>query len=961
MKKILITFTVLFLVCLPLSHVKAVTKTDPSATLLKAEETTHATFPAEESEAWYKIVAPTSNDSGHTHFKVTLKSKQILSLSIYPSKERALADDTFFNYRVGTGKNNTATVNFPDAWDGEYWLKVSYIPKDDPSTVVAPYSLQYEEVFISPDHPAEKGAKGAVETAVMNKEDAADTLKDVRSILDGLLASSDAGKEISKLYYKTSPFLVEEFLQNSSSRNAFYNNLKVLRPFIQAAAEKREYTISKEEAKAFHAVSALIKDAVPTSLAKDIAALENKIDSQNLAGSSLSSIFDSLNVSATFAKSGTSKFIVKMKPNTSPKNLIKKASEYSMKTTTLDDSPSVIMDDFYTIHQQISDNSIKSFSKLEADTRKQALDSLPEVEYVEKVTTYSKSSGSYDAYQWAINKNSVLKDAANVDIQYDDFWKSTASQKLAPVKVAVVDSGVDSRLKELQGRVDISNAKSFVEPNGDGSYLDDNGHGTHVAGIIGANSENNLGMKGIANNATILPIKVLDSDTNGDTDEIARGIQYAVDQKVDVINLSLVGEYSPTLEYVLKNAEAKGITVVAATGNDGENNLLYPANSKYTIAVGATNSFGIMASYSNYGRELDVVAPGSKIASTIPDGNIAYMGGTSMATPHVAALVGLLKGQNKALKPAEIRQILRTTTNPLEFSSTEQENNSKEGMPFYEYGESISPAPLSAFFNIQAGYGKINIWHALSKNIIKAQPATLFDNTNYATGKALANTEVKVFQGTKKIGEGKATATGQYKVWVPLQKSGAPLTLTFKNGTNETKARMIVARGAIPAAPKVTTFTDKDTLIKGQTVESARVVVKNSKNQIVASGNATPTGSFGLKIAKQPANSKLNIQITDLAKRTSKATTITVKDVTPPKAPTVNTIKSTSTTITGTGEKGATVRVYFQTKLLGSAKVDAKGKYSVKIAKQKSGTSLSIKQFDAANNVSPVVNKKVVK
>lgn len=962
LKKLLIMLTVFLLVCLPLSQVKAVTATSvPSPTLLKAQEVHNDTFPAKESEAWYKIVAPATKDSGHTHFKVTLTSKQILSMAIYPSKDQALDDETFFNYRVDTGEKNTVTVNFPDAWNGEYWLKVSYIPEEDSSTVVAPYSLKYEEVFLPPNYPAEQDANCAAETALAGKDGAADILKDARSIRDGLLASSDTGKDISKLYYKASPFLVKEFLLNSSARTTVYNNLKVLRPVIKAAAEKREYTISKEEAKAFNTISSLIKDAVPTSLANQITALENKIDSQNMSGSSLSSIFGSLDISTTFAKSGTSKFIVKLKPNASAKSLVKKASAYSMEATELDDSASTTMDDFYTVYQPTSDNSLKSFSKSEANTRKQAIDSLPDVEYVEEVTTYTKTNGTYDAYQWAINKNSVLKDAANVDIQQDDFWKATASQKLAAVKVAVVDTGVDSRLKELQGRVDNNNAKNFVDPNGEGSAMDDNNHGTHVAGVIAANADNNLGMKGMARNATILPVKALNADGDGDTDAIARGIQYAIDQKVDVINLSLGGSYSRTIEYVLKNADAKGITVVAASGNDGMEEISYPAYSKYTIAVGATNPFGIVADYSNYGRELDVVAPGSKIASTIPDGNIAYMDGTSMATPHVAALVSLLKGQNKALKPAEIRQILRTTTNPLAFSGEENKYAEEDEVMYDEYGEVIPALPLPAFFDIESGYGKINVWHALSKNVIKAQPVTLYDNTNYATGKVPANTEVKVFQGTKKIGEGKAAANGQYKVWIPLQKAGNKLTLTFKNGTNETKARIIVAKGVAPAAPKVTTFTDKDTQIKGQTVESAKVVVKNSKNQVVATGNATATGAFNLRIAKQPANTKLSVQVTDIAKRVSKATVITVKDVTPPKAPTVNTIKSTATTVTGTGEKGATVRVYFQTKLLGSAKVDAKGKYSVKIPKQKVGTGLSIKQFDAANNVSPVVNKKVVK
>nr|MDH3164261.1 S8 family serine peptidase [Bacillus licheniformis] len=124
---------------------------------------------------------------------------------------------------------------------------------------------------------------------------------------------------------------------------------------------------------------------------------------------------------------------------------------------------------------------------------------------------------------------------------------------------------------------------------------------------------------------------MLDSSGSGDTEQIANGIIYAADHGAKVINLSLGGPYSRVMEYALKYAASKNVTIVAATGNDGVSEISYPASSKYTLSVGATNNLDLVSDYSNYGKGLDMVAPGTDIPSLVPDGNVTYMSGTSMA------------------------------------------------------------------------------------------------------------------------------------------------------------------------------------------------------------------------------------------------------------------------------------------------------------------------------------------
>ena len=205
------------------------------------------------------------------------------------------------------------------------------------------------------------------------------------------------------------------------------------------------------------------------------------------------------------------------------------------------------------------------------------------------------------------------------------------------VRIAVIDSGIAAGHPDLAGKVVAQ--RDFV--NGDGTADDDLGHGTHVAGIAAARTGNGTGIAGGCPGCEILVAKTMQGRIGYDSD-VAEGITWAADNGADVINLSLTG---PAPSSILKNAVDyawnKGAVVVAAAGNSGDGTVQYPASYSNAIAVAATNRYDDRASFSTVGEWVDVSAPGVGILSTLP-GGYGYMGGTSMATPHVAALAGLL-------------------------------------------------------------------------------------------------------------------------------------------------------------------------------------------------------------------------------------------------------------------------------------------------------------------------------
>lgn len=265
------------------------------------------------------------------------------------------------------------------------------------------------------------------------------------------------------------------------------------------------------------------------------------------------------------------------------------------------------------------------------------------------------------------------------------------------VTVAVIDTGVayenysPTRKVRYYKAPDLAQT-SFVPGydfvNKDTHPNDDNSHGTHVTGTIAQSTNNSVGVAGVAFKASIMPIKVLDKNGYGTYANVANGIRWAADQGAKVINLSLGGPYSATyLQDAVAYAYNKGVTVVAAAGNDGASVISYPAAyDAYVIAVGATRYDETLAYYSNYGASLDLVAPGGDLyvdqnGDGYADGVLQntfnpttkktnqfgywFFQGTSMASPHVAGSAALVISKGTVSTPGQVRQVLESTADDL--------------------------------------------------------------------------------------------------------------------------------------------------------------------------------------------------------------------------------------------------------------------------------------------------------
>jgi len=217
-----------------------------------------------------------------------------------------------------------------------------------------------------------------------------------------------------------------------------------------------------------------------------------------------------------------------------------------------------------------------------------------------------------------------------------------ASYPSTTVKVAVVDTGIDTKHPDLTGN--LKGGMSAVSYTS--SHNDDNGHGSHVAGIIAA-VDNSIGVIGVAPAADLYAVKVLDRNGSGYLSDIIEGLQWVVANHINVVNMSLgTSSYSPLFDGVVQDTINSGVVIVAAAGNSGPgaNTVMYPAKFAGVIAVSATNSdsSNTIASFSSRGPEVDLAAPGVSVFSTYKNQSYATLSGTSMASPHVAGVAALV-------------------------------------------------------------------------------------------------------------------------------------------------------------------------------------------------------------------------------------------------------------------------------------------------------------------------------
>ena len=262
-------------------------------------------------------------------------------------------------------------------------------------------------------------------------------------------------------------------------------------------------------------------------------------------------------------------------------------------------------------------------------------------------------------------------------------WRQTTGGDLT---VAIVDSGIDLGHPDLapnlwtnpgevpgngvdddgNGYVDDVNGYDFVEH--DGAPQDGNGHGTHVAGIVGARGGNGIGVAGVSWRVKLMPVRVLDGAARGTTTDVALGIRYAVDNGARIVNLSLAGPSStPDLEDAVRYAQARGVLIVVAAGNEGADLATaptYPAayGEGNVLGVAATRRDGGLSSVSDYGPGADLAAPGEEILSTALGGGYEWRTGTSMAAPEVTGALALIAAARPDLDASGLANTLLGAT-----------------------------------------------------------------------------------------------------------------------------------------------------------------------------------------------------------------------------------------------------------------------------------------------------------
>ncbi len=248
------------------------------------------------------------------------------------------------------------------------------------------------------------------------------------------------------------------------------------------------------------------------------------------------------------------------------------------------------------------------------------------------------------------------------------------------VTIAIVDTGVDLDHPDLAAK--IVAGYDFVE--GDTIPQDLNGHGTHVAGIAAALTNNGGGVAGVSWGARIMPVRVLDANGSGYLEDVANGITWACSNGAKVINLSLGGpSNNATLENAVNNAHTAGCLIVAAAGNCGDSNYAangctyqnqpsYPGAYANAFAVAATTSTDTRAAFSTQGNQVDIAAPGQSIYSTDYNDTYGYLSGTSQAAPFVAGLAALVWSANPSLTVAQVRQVIETSAVDLGAAGKDQ-------------------------------------------------------------------------------------------------------------------------------------------------------------------------------------------------------------------------------------------------------------------------------------------------
>jgi thermitase len=293
-----------------------------------------------------------------------------------------------------------------------------------------------------------------------------------------------------------------------------------------------------------------------------------------------------------------------------------------------------------------------------------SLNARPDVEYAEvdqPMQILATPNDPRFPELYGLNNTGQTGGTADADIDAPEGWDLAgmgAFPSTGGVKVGIVDTGITRNHEDLVGKtIDCGQSVGGVVRSG--ACIDDNGHGTHVAGTITANANNARGVTGVAFNSPLSICKALSGPLGqGTTSDVASCITWVTDRGAKVISMSLGGGAATTLQNAVRYAAAHDVLVLAAAGNDGNSTLEYPAAYAEVVSVAATDARDAHASFSNTNADVEVAAPGVNILSSYNNGGYRVLSGTSMATPHASGVAAVIRTRHPTFTAAQARSKL---------------------------------------------------------------------------------------------------------------------------------------------------------------------------------------------------------------------------------------------------------------------------------------------------------------
>jgi thermitase len=489
------------------------------------------------------------------------------------------------------------------------------------------------------------------------------------------------------------------------------------------------------------------------------------------------------------------------------------------------------------------------------------LRALPGVRYVEP---------NYLAFAFATpNDPSFSQQYGPQRIQANLAWDIWQPQRT--VYIAIIDTGIDSNHPDLTNKMRRHTngaVYGWNTLNNTTNALDDNGHGTHCAGIAAAEINNGVGIAGVAawnpNVANsrayvqLMPVKVLSSSGSGSLDAVARGITWAADNGAHILSLSLGGAGgSQQLQDAVNYAWNRGCLVVVAAGNGGSSSPQYPAYYTNSIAVAATDSSDRLASFSQYGSWVDIAAPGVNILATYPNNQYRSLSGTSMACPHVAGAVAVLWSHNPSLTNAQIRSALETNVDPYQ--------------PYN--GRTIAP-----------NAGRLNVYRALqavggggptqpSLSSLTLNPTSVVGG-NGSTGTVTLTAPAPSGGFVVNLSSNTSVATVPSTVTVPAGATSANFTVSTQAVSSATSVTITASAGGISRTATLTVNPAPSVTLQSLTISPTSVWGGSTATGTVTLSGPAPAGGAVVQLRSSSSRASVSSTVTVPAGATSARFTI---------------------------------------------------------------------------------------